>query len=77
MAAREYVVLSEEGDGTYIRLEGTIEATSAGNACIRAATAMTTGKVDEGVTLVAIPARNWNGGRHVLKAETQRRIRSA
>jgi len=33
--------------------------------------------LDEGVTLIAVPERNWRSGRGALKAETERRIRSA
>jgi hypothetical protein len=33
--------------------------------------------LDAGVTLIAVPARNWKSGRGTLKAETTRRIRAS
>jgi len=36
----------------------------------------TRGELYGGVTLIAVPARNWRTGRGTLKAETTRRIRS-
>jgi hypothetical protein len=33
--------------------------------------------LEAGVTLIAVPSRNWRTGRGTLKAETTRRIRSA
>jgi hypothetical protein len=38
---------------------------------------MAADELDGGVTLVAVPARNWNSGRHTLRAETTRRIRAS
>jgi hypothetical protein len=87
--ATTYVVLWEhlhgnEPDGAtdYIIL-GEVEAANAEQARRRVANnGMSNAPAaelesDEGVTLIAVPARNWTSGRGTLKAETQRRIRSA
>jgi hypothetical protein len=77
--ATTYVVLLEQGapeDGLY-GVADEIEAANAEQACRKVAGAMSDEQLERGVTLRAVPARNWDGGRHTLKAETQRRIRSA
>jgi len=54
----------------------TVEATNAEQARRKAAEGMDDADVERGVTLIAVPARNWRTGRGTLKAETTRRIRS-
>lgn len=79
---RRYVVLREtddnygEGHPAYY-FEQEVDATSAEQARQRVANILPPADVDKGVTLIAVPARNWRTGRGTLKAETQRRIRSA
>jgi hypothetical protein len=75
MAATEYVVLREEAGAYAVEREG-VEAPNALTACRRVAEDMAVDALDGGVTLIAVPARNWNSGRHTLKAETTRRIRA-
>lgn len=80
--ATTYVVLREwaadREDGTLVHtLIGEVEAANATQARIRASAVLPDEEVDDGVTLIAVPARNWKTGRGTLKAETQRRIRSA
>jgi hypothetical protein len=86
--ATSYVVLREDEDDTIERTtvvgggpiyfaETVMEAANAMQACRKVAEDMSETELDGGVTLIAVPARNWNSGRHTLKAETQRRIRSA
>ena len=81
--ATTYVVLREwpagrEGEKiVYIVVEQSLEANNAEHARRRAAERLPAEEVDDGVTLVAVPARNWKTGHGTLKAETQRRIRSA
>lgn len=79
-----YVVFSKEGgdDNTppvkYVLVAEEIEANNAEQACRRVAEKMDDKSFDGGgIELIAIPARNWASGRHTLKAETTRRIRSA
>jgi hypothetical protein len=74
--ATMYIVLNES-DGNYMVERDGIEAPNAATACRRVAEDMTSETLDQGVTLIAVPARNWRTGRHTLKAETQRKIRSA
>jgi len=77
--ATKYVVLQE--DGTIGDLPGyvvvtDVEAPSAEVARRKAAETMSEHEVERGVTLIAVPERNWRTGRGTLKAETTRRIRS-
>jgi hypothetical protein len=55
----------------------TVEATNAEQARRRAAEELSDEDLEAGVTLIAVPERNWRTGRGTLKAETTRRIRSA
>jgi hypothetical protein len=67
-------------DGEPARLYGIfaqVEARSAEHACRLAADKMNGDKLDKGVVFIAVPLRNWEGGRHTLKAETTRRIRAS
>jgi hypothetical protein len=80
--ATTYCVLHEDGheveDGivaTYSVVKE-VEALNAGQACRKVAEQYPESDLDGGVTLIAVPARNWNGGRHTLRAETTRRIRA-
>jgi len=76
-----YSVLREHGNNetasvTY-EFQDTVEATNAEQARRKAAEKMDSAELEgEGVTLIAVPARNWRTGRGTLKAETTRRIRS-
>jgi len=54
-----------------------VEAPNALKACRKVAETFEDQYLEQGVTLIAVPARNWNSGRHTLRAETTRRIRSA
>ena len=80
--ATTYVVLREwaagREDGTVVHtIVATAVAANADQARRLAAEGLPVEEVDDGVTLIAVPARNWKTGRGTLKAETQRRIRSA
>ena len=75
-----YVVLQVTGDTwgdepLYVAA-GTADGTNAAQARARVAATLPPDVVDAGVTLIAIPERNWRSGRGTLKAETERRIRS-
>jgi len=79
--ATTYVVLQETDCSDYDTpvyvVIGEVEATNAMQARVRASVRLPETDVDKGVTLIAVPARNWRTGRGTLKAETHRRIRSA
>jgi len=80
--AREYVVLhggvnNENATEKLYEVIGTVEAMSSDQATRKIAETLPDDQLERGVTLIAISARNWNSGRHTLKAETTRRIRSA
>jgi len=87
--ATSYVVLWEhtagnDGEGaTSYFVIGTVQATTPKQARELAADdpdlgAAIVGQIEQnGAMLRAVPARNWNGGAGVVKAETTRRIRSA
>jgi len=83
--ATTYVVLQEASDGNgfdpdvtgYRIVEEGVEAANAEQARRKVAERLPGGEVELGVTLIAVPARNWRTGRGTLKAETQRRIRPA
>jgi len=75
--ATVYVVLRLEGENDYMVERYGVEAPNARTACRRVAEDMTDAALEEGVTLIAVPTRNWDSGLHTLKAETQRRIRPA
>ena len=81
--ATTYVVLEETvgttvggADAVWHMVLDTVEATNAEQARRKAAEGMDDADVERGVTLIAVPARNWRTGRGTLKAETTRRIRS-
>jgi len=81
--ATTYVVLRETDSyyGEHERLlsypVATVEAANAAQARVLASKELPDDVLDEGVTLIAVPERNWRSGRGALKAETERRIRSA
>jgi ectoine hydroxylase-related dioxygenase (phytanoyl-CoA dioxygenase family) len=80
--ATQYVVLQEtngfEHEVTgYLVVDDAVEAPNAATARRKVAEDMSETELDGGVTLIAVPARNWKTGRGTLKAETQRRIRPA
>ena len=82
--ATTYVVLEVGGntDGAMDPIETfavvtTVDAPNAEKARRMAAEDLPDERLEEGVDLIAIPERNWRTGRGTLKAETQRRIRSA
>jgi hypothetical protein len=84
MATTEYVVLQQGGSGESASYTVARKVTSSNalQACRLAAEAIDseskgTALNNDGLTLIAVPARNWTSGRHTLKAETTRRIRSA
>jgi hypothetical protein len=78
--ATRYVVLQEhpgtDGKDEFL-VVATVEAANAAQARVLASKEILDADLDEGVTLRAIPERNWTSGRGTLKAETTRRIRSA
>lgn len=78
--ATTYVVvraITRGEDETYT-LVARVEATNAEKARrIVAEEEIPGNDLEAGVTLIAVPARNWDSGRGTLKAETTRRIRSA
>jgi len=78
-----YMVFQEtsgdDGPAIYEHINN-VDAPNTTQACRRVAEQLDAAArqgLDEGITLIAVPARNWTSGRHTLKAETQRRIRSA
>jgi len=75
--ATEYVVLeigTDDNSGIPLYEEvGTVTAPNSETACRKYAE---TQDDFNGATFVAVPMRNWKSGRHTLKAETTRRIRS-
>jgi hypothetical protein len=80
LQVQEYV--QREGEGEHTEGEThdvltTVEATNAEQARRKAAEQMDEADLEAGVTLIAVPERNWRTGRGTLKAETTRRIRSA
>jgi hypothetical protein len=83
--ATTYVVLRENGatsegtgEDTTITVVALVnDATNAEQARRKAAEQMDEADLEAGVTLIAVPERNWRTGRGTLKAETTRRIRSA
>jgi hypothetical protein len=80
--ATQYVVVretdcSDYDDSVYQIVHGRVEATNAEQARRKAAEQMDEADLEAGVTLIAVPERNWRTGRGTLKAETTRRIRSA
>lgn len=80
--ATTYVVLREwpadrEGEKIVYIVVADAVAANADQARRLAAEGLEEADLDTGVTLVAVPARNWKAGRGALKAETQRRIRPA
>ena len=79
--ATTYIIFHEVDDENggvhHSLLDGTVEAANAAQARVIAAKGMREDYLDRGVTLIAVPERNWRTGRGTLKAETQRRIRSA
>ena len=85
MATTTYVVLRESTDengnsnGNFHVVAEDLLANNAEQARRRVAETIPDSALDNGesVSLVAVPARNWKAGRGTLKAETQRRIRSA
>jgi len=81
----EYVTGPEDSEpqgATSYFEQARIEANNAEQACRRVvesndlAPALVEEVENGGVTLIAVPFRNWTSGRHTLKAETTRRIRS-
>ena len=83
--ATTYIVLREvdtvpsreNGANPVYHVVAGVEAANAAQARVLAAKQIPDVEVDAGVTLIAVPQRNWTTGRGTLKAETQRRIRSA
>jgi hypothetical protein len=83
--ATTYVVLREtntvpgsDGEETIVTVVALVnDATNAEQARRKAAEQMDEADLEAGVTLIAVPERNWRTGRGTLKAETTRRIRSA
>jgi hypothetical protein len=83
---RSYIVLWEyvqgnEDDGKVLAYHeiDEVDARSAEHACRLVAEgdlkpALAAEIDDTGLTLRAVPARNWNSGRNTFKAETQRRL---
>jgi hypothetical protein len=80
--ATTYVVLREV-DGFdpavtdvtgYIEAADAVLANNAQAACRRVADEMTDDELAGGVTLIAVPARNWTSGRNTFRAETQRKL---
>jgi hypothetical protein len=77
-----YMVLEEKGhsdddDRSPYMICGSVEARNAEHACRIVAEDQGDDDLAAGITLVAVPSRSWTSGRHTLKAETTRRIRSA
>jgi kynureninase len=79
--ATTYIVLEEGGSGetASYTVAGRVEdAANAEQARRQIAEGMNESRLNnDGVTLIAVPERNWRTGRGTLKAETTRRIRSA
>jgi hypothetical protein len=79
--ATEYVVLQEnkhpddvDNDYPPYKAVATVEAANAEKACRIVAEKMSDESLENGVTLIAVPARNWTSGRNTFKAETRRRL---
>jgi len=77
--ATTYVVLQEDESGPHwVQFDTDREPVTAPNteaACRQVAERLTDEELGNG-PLRAVPHRNWTSGRHFLKAETTRRIRS-
>jgi hypothetical protein len=75
-----YVVLQEhpgtDGRDEFLVVD-TVEAANAEQARRKVAEALLDADLDAGVTMIAVPERNWRTGRGTVKAEMQRKIRSA
>lgn len=70
-----YVVLRESSrDSGLFGAVDQSEAANAEQACRRAAERMSDDDLADGITLIAVPLRNWTTGRNMFKAETRRRL---
>ena len=69
---REYVILCERAADCDYTIVTIVEATGAATACRAAAKQLPAGDLEEGVRLVAVPARNWQPVR--LQAQTTTRL---
>lgn len=68
----------EDDESVSYLLVNPVDAGSAEQACRLAAGNLPSAPAEElekqGVTLIAVPARNWTSGRNTFKAETRRRL---
>jgi hypothetical protein len=77
-----YMVLEEKGladddDRSPYMICGSVTAANAEKACRIVADDMSDADLANGITLIAVPARNWTSGRNTFKSETRRRLLKA